>query len=657
MFQGMRVQNRLTIIGIIATLGLLIIGALSCVQESNGRTSRSDQQQWMTIHHVLTDVQSRQQTAQIWFDRAFRLGMVMGKNPSLRQNYQQARGRFVDSSNQGLQQVQNIPHQQIQAMGLNIRSEQLRQQWNDWHHGAQSILTYLDQGDVREAHRLGDQVERDGDSVHDEITSRIQRFMDLGSHVKQKSQDGSANIWLMAVGLVIIVGLIWIVIIGVNRGLINQLGGDLLDLETLIEQLLDAPSQVQIRDGRGLIGRIGLLADRVKNSLDSDRQQSDSTRQRISGMMQSLSDLMDQVIAITDTAEQTKLDSDLLNRSIKEIGSVMDLKANALTVLTESATNTLHEFRSISNAAESVHTALIPAATTSEQTDSHMQQALETVEGTSSQVDSVSRSLGDITNSVKEVRVQCQNASSESELADQLARKNAAIMERLSLSGQEIGKVVAVINTIAEQTNMLALNASIEAAGAGEAGKGFAVVANEVKDLARQTADATQMISTKVDEIRSISDEVSEAAGQVTETIARINASNQEILYAIDAQSENIKTISDAMIEVSAGSQVLTDQVRQSSAGVSEVHGTIRQIAIQISDVSQSVDLSGSNMDTIASRLDSVHSETDDMRLSMGKLIESMSKVTDSVQYLRDGARAARKSGQYLLSQLQINSQ
>ncbi|MEO5364668.1 MAG: methyl-accepting chemotaxis protein, partial [Magnetococcus sp. DMHC-8] len=91
-------------------------------------------------------------------------------------------------------------------------------------------------------------------------------------------------------------------------------------------------------------------------------------------------------------------------------------------------------------------------------------------------------------------------------------------MQKLGVSAQEIGKVVAVISNIAEQTNILALNASIEAAGAGEAGKGFAVVANEVKELARQTSEATRMISEKIGQIQ----ETTTAAGVATQQVGEI---------------------------------------------------------------------------------------------------------------------------------------
>ncbi len=129
-----------------------------------------------------------------------------------------------------------------------------------------------------------------------------------------------------------------------------------------------------------------------------------------------------------------------------------------------------------------------------------------------------------------------EETNRELEQAIQHARSNFAVIEKLAMSSQEIGKAVKVIKNIAGQTNMLALNASIEAAGAGEAGKGFAVVANEVKDLSRQTAEATNMIAERVDEIQTNTYEATSTAKEMIQSIQRISATNNEIFQNADAE-------------------------------------------------------------------------------------------------------------------------
>ncbi|MFG1928671.1 methyl-accepting chemotaxis protein [Cryptosporangium sp. NPDC048952] len=124
-----------------------------------------------------------------------------------------------------------------------------------------------------------------------------------------------------------------------------------------------------------------------------------------------------------------------------------------------------------------------------------------------------------------------------------------------------MGNVVKVITSIAEQTNLLALNATIEAARAGEAGKGFAVVANEVKDLAQETAKATEDFSRRVEAIQADTDSAVAAIEQISGIIAQINDYQMTIASAVEEQTATTQEMSRSIAEASVGSTSITDNI------------------------------------------------------------------------------------------------
>jgi methyl-accepting chemotaxis protein len=150
--------------------------------------------------------------------------------------------------------------------------------------------------------------------------------------------------------------------------------------------------------------------------------------------------------------------------------------------------------------------------------------------------------------------------------AVKVAEKTNATVAKLGESSAEIGNVIKVITSIAQQTNLLALNATIEAARAGEAGKGFAVVANEVKELAKQTAKATEDISRKIEAIQGDTKGAVEAIAQIGKIINQINDIQNTIASAVEEQTATTGEISRNVAEAAQGS----NEIAQNITGVAQ---------------------------------------------------------------------------------------
>jgi methyl-accepting chemotaxis protein len=197
----------------------------------------------------------------------------------------------------------------------------------------------------------------------------------------------------------------------------------------------------------------------------------------------------------------------------------------------------------------------------SEETSAQAGTVSQATQHVSQNLQSVSKGAEEMTSTIQSIADNTHEAATVASSAVKTAQDANAIVAKLGVSSGEIGEVIKVITSIAQQTNLLALNATIEAARAGEAGKGFAVVANEVKELAKQTAKATEDISRKITAIQTDTYNAVEAIGAVSGVISQISDISVTIATAVEEQSATTNEMTRNVGDAAKGSGEITQHI------------------------------------------------------------------------------------------------
>jgi methyl-accepting chemotaxis protein len=255
------------------------------------------------------------------------------------------------------------------------------------------------------------------------------------------------------------------------------------------------------------------------------------------------------------TGEELKIRSeDELGDLTREMNKMNASLKSMIMAITENSVQVAKASEELSNTSQQI-------SANSEETSAQAKVVSDSAQQVSQNLQTVATGAEEMGSSIQEIAKNATEAARVATSAVKVAETTTATVSKLGDSSNEIGQVIKVITSIAQQTNLLALNATIEAARAGEAGKGFAVVANEVKELAKETAKATEDISLKIEAIQTDTKAAVEAIASISEVINQVNGISTTIATAVEEQNATTNEMSRNVSEAANSSGEITSNI------------------------------------------------------------------------------------------------
>lgn len=563
-----------------------------------------------------------------------------------------------------------------------IRSGEIRQEFKKlkevrtkWLAARDEVIRQVLAGDLEKAYALDAGGEK---RLAIELADLMDRLIQLNIEEGKKRADINTAVSEAAVRNMLILIITSIVAaMGLATFITGLATKAIKDLQTLMAQVelgdLTVQGQVVSQD------ELGQLTGSFNKVIAKMRQMT----QEIQDTMMILHDSSNNLLAVAEAvaANTEEMSAIAGGANVAAMDITVGVKKSAAAVVESS-----DSINSISSATEEISATVQSLAASAEQASVTLAQVSSLVEHISSSINvvsgsakAVSGSVDNVVNAVQEINISLNDVSKNCERsikvardADMRAQETTMIIAKLNNLSKQIGKIVNLISDIADQTNMLALNAAIEAAGAGEAGKGFAVVANEVKELAKQTARATDDIATQIEAMQTEMVDAVEAMKKITQVVGEINDNSSNIAAAVTEQSVVVGGISAAVVKAAEKVNLITSEIgdiaeksnnvarssAETSQGVRSIARSVAELSVVASDVAKSTEQASARMGEVAMASQRIAENVEEISKSVSEIslasADTAAKGSSASESADNLVRVAAKLEQ-LINRLKIS--